>query len=48
MEESNRLFKGFLRLLLSNLRQMEKENAPQKKNVMLKDIIEDLQRTLED
>lgn len=48
MEESDRLFKGFLRLLLSNLRQTEKENDPQKKNVMLKDIIEDLQRTLED
>lgn len=48
MEESDRLFKGFLRLLLSNLRQMEKESDPQKKNVMLKDIIEDLQRTLED
>ena len=48
MEESDRLFKGFLRLLISSLREVETEQDEEKKTVKLAGIIKNLQSTLED
>ena len=48
MEESDRLFKGFLRLLISSLREVEAEQDEEKRKTKLAGIIKNLQNTLED
>jgi len=41
-------FKGFIRFLLSALREMWNEKDPEQKKKKMDEIIENLQRTLED
>lgn len=47
MGESDRQFKGFLRLLISALREVNEEENAEKRKVKLESVIKDLQSTLE-
>lgn len=48
MEQTDRAFCGFLRLLIARLKALSAEQDPQKKDALLQEILTDLQNTLED
>jgi len=48
MGMTDKQFQSWVRFLLSDLKDMERESDPQKKAEKLAEIIENLQKTLED